>query len=35
LPRLLDALRDAGFDADEVADVAWRNWRRVLDAWWR
>jgi len=32
LPRLLDALRDAGFSADEVADVAFGNWRRVLAA---
>jgi membrane dipeptidase len=35
LPRLLDALRDGGFDADEVAAIAWGNWRRVLGATWR
>jgi membrane dipeptidase len=35
LPRLLDALRDAGFGEEELVDIAWRNWRRVLDAWWR
>jgi membrane dipeptidase len=35
LPRLLDALAAAGFDQEELTDVAWRNWRRVLDAWWR
>jgi membrane dipeptidase len=35
LPRLLDALSTAGFDADELEAIAWRNWRRVLVAWWR
>jgi membrane dipeptidase len=35
MPRVLDALRDAGFDSAEVEAIAWRNWRRVLDAWWR
>jgi membrane dipeptidase len=34
LPRLLDALRDGGFGADEVAAIAWGNWRRVLGACW-
>jgi membrane dipeptidase len=34
LPRLLDALRDGGFTADEVERIAWRNWRRVLGATW-
>ncbi len=34
LPRLLAALREAGFSADEVAAIAWHNWRRVLAAWW-
>jgi membrane dipeptidase len=34
LPRLLDALRDGGFSADEVERIAWRNWRRVLGATW-
>jgi membrane dipeptidase len=34
LPRLLDALRDDGFSADEVAAIAWGNWRRVLAATW-
>jgi membrane dipeptidase len=33
-PRLLDAFRDGGFTADEVDALAWRNWRRVLAAWW-
>jgi membrane dipeptidase len=34
LPRLLDALREDGFGADEVARIAWGNWRRVLAAVW-
>jgi membrane dipeptidase len=34
LPRLLDALRDDGFGADEVQRIAWGNWRRVLAAAW-
>ncbi len=35
LPKLLDALREAGFSEDELERIAWHNWRRVLDAWWR
>jgi membrane dipeptidase len=35
LPKLIEALAAAGFDEQELADVGWRNWRRVLDAWWR
>jgi membrane dipeptidase len=35
LPKLLDALRDGGFDAAEVERIAWGNWRRVLGATWR
>lgn len=36
LPRLLEALRTAGgFNEAELTDIAWRNWRRVLAAWWR
>jgi membrane dipeptidase len=35
LPRLLDALLAAGFSTEEVAAIAWSNWRRVLGAWWR
>jgi membrane dipeptidase len=34
LPRLLDALADSGFTTDELEAIAWRNWRRVLEAWW-
>jgi len=35
LPGLLDALRADGFTDDEVAAVAWGNWRRVLGGTWR
>lgn len=35
LPKLVEALRSAGFGEDELEDVCWRNWRRVLDVWWR
>lgn len=35
LPKLLDALRAVGFGDAELERVAWSNWRRVLDAWWR
>jgi membrane dipeptidase len=35
LPKLLDALRAIGFTDDELEQIAWHNWRRVLDAWWR
>ncbi|HEY1593457.1 MAG TPA: dipeptidase [Solirubrobacteraceae bacterium] len=35
MPKLLDGLRDAGFSGDEVAAIAWENWRGVLAAWWR
>jgi len=35
LPRLLEALRDAGFGAADLEAIAWDNWRRVLGAWWR
>jgi membrane dipeptidase len=35
LPRLLDALREVGFSEPELERIAWSNWRRVLDAWWR
>lgn len=34
LPRLLEALRADGFSADEVAAIAWGNWRRVLERAW-
>ena len=34
LPRLLDAIRAAGFTEDEMERIAWSNWRRVLEAAW-
>jgi membrane dipeptidase len=34
LPKLLEALRSAGFGDDDLEAICWRNWRRVLDAWW-
>lgn len=34
LPRLLDALRTAGFSEAELHAIAWGNWRRVLGEWW-
>lgn len=34
-PKLLAALADGGFSAAEIRAIAWDNWRRVLDAWWR
>ena len=34
-PKLLDALRRTGFSEDDLAQIAWGNWRRVLGAWWR
>jgi microsomal dipeptidase-like Zn-dependent dipeptidase len=27
-------LAGAGFSSEEIAAIAWGNWRRVLDAWW-
>ena len=35
LPRVLDALAGAGFDARELSAIAHGNWRRVLGAWWK
>jgi membrane dipeptidase len=35
IPALLDAFSDVGFSEDELDQIAWHNWRRVLDAWWR
>jgi membrane dipeptidase len=34
LPRVLDALRAAGFSEPELEAIAWDNWRRVLEAAW-
>lgn len=35
LPKLIAALRGAGFSEEELEAICWHNWRRVLDAWWR
>jgi membrane dipeptidase len=35
MPRVLDALENAGFSESELDQIAWGNWRRVLAAWWR
>lgn len=34
-PKLLSALRAAGFDEDAVARIAHRNWLRILAETWR
>jgi membrane dipeptidase len=34
-PKLIEALAADGFTASEIRAIAWDNWRRVLDAWWR
>lgn len=34
LPKLVGALREAGFSELELAGICWHNWRRVLAAWW-
>ena len=34
MPRVLGALRDAGFSDAELVEIGWNNWRRVLAAWW-
>ena len=34
LPKLLAAFSDAGFSDEDIAAIAWGNWRRVLAAWW-
>jgi membrane dipeptidase len=34
VPRVIDALRAAGFEEQELEAIGWRNWRRVLAAWW-
>jgi membrane dipeptidase len=35
LPKLVSALRGAGFAETEIAAICWHNWRRVLAVWWR
>jgi membrane dipeptidase len=34
MPVVLDALRAVGFSEPELESIGWRNWRRVLAAWW-
>ena len=34
-PKLIGALAADGFTDAEIRAIAWDNWRRVLDAWWR
>jgi membrane dipeptidase len=34
IPRVLEALTAVGFSDDELAAIAWGNWRRVLASWW-
>ena len=34
-PKLLEALIAGGFSQNELGQIAWGNWRRVLGAWWR
>jgi membrane dipeptidase len=34
-PKLVDALREAGYDDESVDRVTHGNWLRVLDATWR
>jgi len=33
-PRLVDALREGGYDDDAVEKITHGNWLRVLDATW-
>jgi membrane dipeptidase len=35
IPALFEALERSGFSSDELDQIAWHNWRRVLDAWWK
>lgn len=35
LPKLLDALGEVGFSEEEVEQIAYRNWVRVLETTWR
>jgi membrane dipeptidase len=34
MPKLLEAFAAGGFSTQEIAAIAWDNWRRVLHAWW-
>jgi membrane dipeptidase len=35
MPRVINALAEAGFSETELDQIAWDNWRRVLAAWWQ
>ena len=35
LPKLVDALRDAGFDDAAIAKITHENWLRIFRATWR
>jgi len=35
LPRLRTRCAPEGFSDGDIDAIAWTNWRRVLDAWWR
>ncbi len=35
IPKVLHALAEVGFSDGELEAIAWGNWRRVLDAWWK
>lgn len=35
LPRLLDALKDRGFNSGEIRRIAYENWVRILSATWK
>ena len=34
LPKLVDALRTAGYDDDDIEKITHRNWLRVLEETW-
>ena len=35
MPKVLEALSQAGFSEADLRAIAWENWRRVLATWWR
>jgi membrane dipeptidase len=35
LPRLMDAMRTAGFGEEDLAQIAYGNWVRVFENTWR
>lgn len=34
MPKLLAAFAAGGFSDEEIAMIAWKNWRRTLARWW-